>query len=316
MSSYMPELEALRVDHDHPHVVGRRAVEDAREHRVEADRLAGAGRAGDQQVRHRREVGHERLAVNGLAEREASASTSSACRRRTRAARAARSLRGSGLGIWMPTVALPGMRSISTDSACIARHRSSARPVTLRVLHAGVGLELERRDDRARDGSAPPSLRPRTRGTSPRAAAPSPSARARRSCARPSAASSSDERRQRVARPGGARQRSGSGSGSGGATPASSAAFFCTTGGVGARPAARRVRSRAPAVRAARGLGSAGRSWPVFFSAPSASTGVSFLPYFTSTSRRCLALRRSSRHSRNASTPCAASACRRRRTAR
>ena len=65
-----PELEALGIDHDHPHIVGRRAVEDARQHRVDADRLAGAGRAGDEQVRHRREVGDVRLAVNRLAERE------------------------------------------------------------------------------------------------------------------------------------------------------------------------------------------------------------------------------------------------------
>ena len=65
-----PELEPLRIDHDQPHIVGRRAVEDAREHGVDADRLAGAGRSGDQQVRHRGEVGDERLAVNGLAERE------------------------------------------------------------------------------------------------------------------------------------------------------------------------------------------------------------------------------------------------------
>ena len=49
-----PELEPLGVDHDHPHIVRRRAVEDAREHAVDADRLAGAGRAGDEQVRHRR----------------------------------------------------------------------------------------------------------------------------------------------------------------------------------------------------------------------------------------------------------------------
>ena len=28
-----PELEALRIDHDQPHIVGRRAVEDARQHR-------------------------------------------------------------------------------------------------------------------------------------------------------------------------------------------------------------------------------------------------------------------------------------------
>ncbi len=40
----------------------------------------------------------------------------------------------------MPTVDLPGMRSISTDSACIARHRSSARPVTLLYFTPASGL--------------------------------------------------------------------------------------------------------------------------------------------------------------------------------
>ena len=45
-----------------------------------------------------------------------------------------------GFGIWMPTVDFPGMRSIRTDSACIARHRSSARPVTLLYLTPASGL--------------------------------------------------------------------------------------------------------------------------------------------------------------------------------
>ena len=44
------------------------------------------------------------------------------------------------LGIWMPTVDLPGMRSISTDSACIARHRSSARPVIFEYFTPASGL--------------------------------------------------------------------------------------------------------------------------------------------------------------------------------
>ena len=59
----------------------------------------------------------------------------------------------------MPTVDLPGMRSISTDSACIARHRSSARPVIFeyftpasglnsKVVTTGPGMNL---DDRAFD---------------------------------------------------------------------------------------------------------------------------------------------------------------------
>ncbi len=53
----------------------------------------------------------------------------------------------------MPTVDLPGMRSIRTDSACIARHRSSARPVIFvyftpasglnsKVVTTGPGMDL------------------------------------------------------------------------------------------------------------------------------------------------------------------------------
>ena len=40
----------------------------------------------------------------------------------------------------MPTVDLPGMRSMSTDSACIARQRSSARPVTRLYFTPASGL--------------------------------------------------------------------------------------------------------------------------------------------------------------------------------
>jgi hypothetical protein len=35
---------------------GRRLVEQAQHHRVDRDGLAGAGRAGDQQMRHSREI--------------------------------------------------------------------------------------------------------------------------------------------------------------------------------------------------------------------------------------------------------------------
>ena len=181
-----PELEPLRIDHDHPHVVGRRAVEDAGQHRVQADRLAGAGRSGDQQVRHRRQIGHVRLAVDGLAERE-------------------RQLRGRALvGVGLEQLAQRDLLAVAVrdldadgrlagdaiDQHRLGLHRQAqvvGEAGDLAVLHAGVGLELEGRDDRARDESARPSLRPRTRGTSPRAAARRPSARARRSCARPSA---------------------------------------------------------------------------------------------------------------------------------
>ena len=62
------ELDPLRVDEDQPHVVGRRAQEDGREERVEAARLARAGGAGDEQVRHAREVGPDGGAGDVLAE--------------------------------------------------------------------------------------------------------------------------------------------------------------------------------------------------------------------------------------------------------
>ena len=62
------ELDPLRVDQDHAHLVRRRAQQDRREDRVDAARLAGAGRAGDQDVRHPREVGPDGVAGDVLAE--------------------------------------------------------------------------------------------------------------------------------------------------------------------------------------------------------------------------------------------------------
>ena len=182
--------------------------------RVDADRLAGAGRAGDQQVGHRREIGHVRLAVNRLAERDASASTSTAGRRPTRAARAARSARALRFGIWMPTVDLPGMRSISTDSACIARHRSSARPVIFeyftpasglnsKVVTTGPGMDL---DDRAFDRELAALLLEQPRavhqlalvdlalGPAARRAAPAAAACSRPCAARPAPSRSAPDR--------------------------------------------------------------------------------------------------------------------------
>ena len=62
------ELDLLGVDEDHAHVVRRRAQQDRREHRVDRARLAGAGRAGDEQVRHLRQVGADRAPGDVLAE--------------------------------------------------------------------------------------------------------------------------------------------------------------------------------------------------------------------------------------------------------
>ena len=64
------ELDHLRVDEDELHLVRPRLVDDRRDERVDPDALAGPGRAGDQQVRHRAQVVDDRLAVDVLAERE------------------------------------------------------------------------------------------------------------------------------------------------------------------------------------------------------------------------------------------------------
>ena len=62
------QLDPLGVDQDHPHLVGRGPHQDRGDHRVDEGRLARAGRTGDQQVRHLREVGDHEAALDVLAE--------------------------------------------------------------------------------------------------------------------------------------------------------------------------------------------------------------------------------------------------------
>ena len=69
------ELDHLRVDQDQLDLVGPRLEEDRGDERVDADALARAGRAGDQEMRHRAQVVHDRLAVDVLAEARASGAT-------------------------------------------------------------------------------------------------------------------------------------------------------------------------------------------------------------------------------------------------
>ena len=53
-----------------PHMFGRRLVEQAKHHGIDADRFARAGRAGDQQVRHARQIRHDGHAADVLAQRQ------------------------------------------------------------------------------------------------------------------------------------------------------------------------------------------------------------------------------------------------------
>ena len=64
------ELQHLRINHDQPALLGIEPVEQAQDHGVDRHRLAGAGGAGDQQMRHLGEIDDHRLAADGLAERD------------------------------------------------------------------------------------------------------------------------------------------------------------------------------------------------------------------------------------------------------
>ncbi len=62
------ELHHLGVDEDHPDLVGRGPREQRDQHRVDEARLAGAGGARDEQVRHLGQVGAQEVALDVLAE--------------------------------------------------------------------------------------------------------------------------------------------------------------------------------------------------------------------------------------------------------
>jgi hypothetical protein len=147
MSSH-PQLEALGIHHDHPHVVGRRAVEDARQHAVDADRLSGAGRTRDEQVGHRREIGHVRLAVDGLPERDRQLGGRAPVDLRLEQL-AQRDLLAIAVGDLNADGGLPGD---AIDQHRFGLHRQAqivGQAGDLRVFHAGVRLELVGRDDGA-----------------------------------------------------------------------------------------------------------------------------------------------------------------------
>ena len=64
------QLHLLGVDEEHLDLVGPLGHQDRQDHRVQADRFAGTGAAGDQQVGHVGEVEHQRLALDVLAQVE------------------------------------------------------------------------------------------------------------------------------------------------------------------------------------------------------------------------------------------------------
>ena len=63
-------LDHFRIDHDEAELFRREPEDHAGDERVDANALAAAGRPRDEQVRHLRQIGDDRLAVNVLTQRE------------------------------------------------------------------------------------------------------------------------------------------------------------------------------------------------------------------------------------------------------
>ena len=64
------QLETLRIDQDHLHLIGPRAEQQRQNHRVDRDALSGAGRTGGQQVRHLLQIGNDDLSGDVFAQRQ------------------------------------------------------------------------------------------------------------------------------------------------------------------------------------------------------------------------------------------------------
>ncbi len=62
------KLQHLGVDHDEAEFLRRHAIEQRQDHGVDRNRLARAGGARNQNVRHLGNIGNDRLAIDGLAE--------------------------------------------------------------------------------------------------------------------------------------------------------------------------------------------------------------------------------------------------------
>ncbi len=124
------QLQHLRVDHQEAALVGRQPVEQRQDHGVDADRLARAGGAGDQQMRHARQVGDHRRAGDVSCRAPAAARRRWRGRPPPRTARAGSTVSRRGFGSSMPMALRPGTTATRADAALIERAMSSASPIT------------------------------------------------------------------------------------------------------------------------------------------------------------------------------------------
>ena len=144
------ELQHLRIDHDQAALVGAQPIEQRQDHGVDRDRLARAGGAGDQQVRHAREIDDHRLAADGLAETERQ--LRAACRRSPWPTSSSRRNTFSRVGFGQ----LDADGVAARDDGDARRHRAHrardvvGQPDHARRFDARRRLELVERDHRTR----------------------------------------------------------------------------------------------------------------------------------------------------------------------
>ena len=62
------EFEHFRIDHDQAALIGPQPIKQAKDHGVDGHRFTGAGGAGNQQMRHAREIDDDGVAADVLAE--------------------------------------------------------------------------------------------------------------------------------------------------------------------------------------------------------------------------------------------------------
>ena len=134
------QLQTLGIDHQEAHVGRRGLVEDRADHRVEADRLAAARGAGDEQVRHGRQIGDHRLPRARPCRGPAAACPWTRRTPPRRRSRAGTRWTASSFGTSMATVPRPGIGpTMRTEAALRASARSSARFTTWLTFTPAAG---------------------------------------------------------------------------------------------------------------------------------------------------------------------------------
>src|SRR5262249_26528700 len=126
-------------------------IDKTQDHGVDGDRLARAGGAGDQEMRHAREIDDDRLAADGLAEAERKLGGG-----RFVIVRRQKFAQIDLLALLVGQFEADGVTAGDYGNACGQRAHGAGdvvgKPDDTRRLYAGGGFEFVERDDRARTG--------------------------------------------------------------------------------------------------------------------------------------------------------------------